>query len=196
MFQPTAFLDGENIVVIGNIPHYRYTGATYRDKLKNGLSLDYVFHQEDMVPNINEEVIELIESNEAGENLKFEDYEDNYGFYEQKEFQTLGLSRKGKRIPFKKRQARNMKKTMVKINGYADKLFSIEQELPDLAEKSLYNYSDNPEYDYDDLCSCCGYPIHSVYRTCRNTYGWLAEQVRTFDEGIYDDDDDDNWTYN
>lgn len=86
MFQPTEFIDKENIIVIDYVPHYRYTGTTYRDKLKNGLSLDYVFGLQDLVPIEDNEVVEEDELQESGENLKFADYEENYGFYEQKEF--------------------------------------------------------------------------------------------------------------
>ena len=156
MFQPTEFLDGENIVVINRVPHYRYTGATYRDKLKNGLSLDYVFYQQDMVPIVEEEIVEEVESHETVENSEFVDYEENYEFYEQKKFQVEGMMRKGKWIPFKKRQSRNVKKNMVKTNGYEDKLFAIEQELPNLFDESQieidydYDYYYDYGYDYDE----------------------------------------------
>lgn len=145
MFQPTDFLDGENIVVINNVPYFRYTGGTYKDKLKNGLSLDYVFYQQDMVPIVPKEAVKEIDSSESRESLEeYIDYEENYEFYEQKKFQITDMTRKGKWSPFKKRQARNMKKTMVKTNGYEDKLFVNERELPELFDESQI------EIDYDD----------------------------------------------
>ena len=101
MFQPTEFSDGENIIVIDYVPYYRYTGTTYKDKLKNGLSLDYVFDLQNFIlSEEDDEVMEEDELQESVENLKFADYEENYGFYEKKEYQTIGLAKKGKRLPF------------------------------------------------------------------------------------------------
>lgn len=149
MFQPTEFLDGENIIIIGNIPHYRYTGVTYKDKLKNGLSLDYVFYQEDMIPVRFKKSLKDVELKKANhDNIKFDDYEEYYGFYEQTENETLGLPKKGKRIKFKKRSEKNMKKNMFKTNGYSDKLFAVEQEIPDLYDKC------RDEIDYDSDWDC------------------------------------------
>ncbi len=203
MFQPTEFLDGENIVIIGRVPHYRYTGVTYRDKLKNGLSLDYVFDQQDMVPICPEESTKEIESNEVRENLELIDYEENHEFYEQKEFQTMGLSRKGKRAPFKKRQARNVKKNCIRQRGYEDKLFDIEQNVPNLSDKSQIdiNYY---EIDYD-VCYGCGDRIKFVYcdfdrcsRCGLRGSGFLTYSGFDTPNG-YDsayNSDDDNWSFN
>lgn len=157
MFQPTEFRDGKNIIIIDNIPRFRYTGSSYRDKLKNGLSLDYLFQLEDMIPIQDQEVVKEVKSNESEENFKYVDYEENYVFYEDKEFKILGLSRKGKWIPLKKRQSRNLKKNMVKTNGYEDKLFTLEQELPELFESQIVI-----DYD-DDYCSYCGCSICNVW---------------------------------
>ena len=204
MFQPTEFLDGENIVIIGRVPHYRYTGVTYRDKLKNGLSLDYVFDQQDMVPICPEESTKEIESNEVRENLELIDYEENHEFYEQKEFQTMGLSRKGKRAPFKKRQARNVKKNCIRQRGYQDKLFDIEQNMPNLSDKSQIeiNYDD---YDDYDVCYGCGDIIKFVYcdfdrcsRCGLRGSGFLTYSGFDTPNG-YDsayNSDDDNWSFN
>lgn len=171
MFQPTEFIDKENIIVIDYVPHYRYTGITYKDKLKNGLSLDYVFGLQDFVPIEDSEVYEVIEENESkeyGEDLKFVDYEENYSFYEQKEFKTIGLAKKGKRLPIKKRQARNSKKSNIKSKGYEDKLFNIEQNIPDLFDESQI------EIEYDNV---------SV-----DSYGYY--------NSYYDNYYDDDWSYN
>lgn len=152
MFQPTAFKDRENIIVVDYVPYYRYTGSSYRDKLKNGLSLDYVFYQQDLVPIMNEEIVEEVVSNEPREILEFADYEENYEFYEQKKFQVEGIIRKGKWIPFKKRQSRNVKKNKNKLHGYVDKLFAIEQNLPNLFDESQIeiDYEDASYISYDD----------------------------------------------
>jgi len=79
------------------------------------------------------------------------DYEDYYDFYEQNEFQTIPLARKGKWVSLKKRNARNLKKNSIRQNGYTDKLFTIEQHLSDISETNDINDDvyDNV-YDYDD----------------------------------------------
>lgn len=156
MFQPTEFSDAENIVVIDYIPYYRNNGSTYKDKLKNGLSLVYVFGLQDLVPIEDNEVVEEDETQEYGDNLKFADYEDKYRFYEQKEKQVIGLTKKGKRLPFKKRQARNVKKSNIKLKGYENKLFNIEQNIPDLFDESQI------EIDYDNF-SISSYDYYDNY---------------------------------
>lgn len=169
MFQPTEFIDGENIIVIVYVPYYRYTGTTYKDKLKNGLSLDYVFDLQNFIlSEEDDEVMEEDELQESRENLKFADYEENYSFYEQKEFKTIGLAKKGKRLPIKKRQARNSKKSNIKSKGYEDKLFNIEQNIPDLFDESQI------EIEYDNV---------SV-----DSYGYY--------NSYYDNYYDDDWSYN
>ena len=114
MFQPTEFRDGKNIIIINKIPYFRYTGSTYKDKLKNGLSLDYVFQQEVMIPIMYEESKVEIGKNTSIQNLEAIDYEEKYKFYEQKEFEAISLTRKGKWISHKNKQARNMKKKNIK----------------------------------------------------------------------------------
>ena len=166
MFQPNEFIDGENIIVIDYVPYYRNNGSSYKDKLKNGLSLVYVFGIQDLVPIEDNQPIEEIESDEYIEDLKFGDYEENYGFYEQKEFQTTGFTKKGKCLLFKKRQARNVKKSNIKSKGYEYKLFNIEQNLPDLFDESQI------EIDYDNVSVECDY------------------------NSEYSDNSDDYWSYN
>lgn len=176
MYQPTGFKDSENIIIINKIPYFRYTGSTYKDKLKNGLSLEYVFQQEDMIPNMDEESNVEIEENRSIQNLEAIDYEENYEFYEQKEFEAISLARKGKWMPFKNRQARNTKKKNIKSNGYADKLFVIEQNLPSLCHEWQI------EIDYDDI---------SVL-----SYGNYDYEYDEYDEYDYYYDYYDNWSYN
>jgi len=160
MYQPTGFKDSENIIIINKIPYFRYTGSTYKDKLKNGLSLEYVFQIEDMIPIICEESSVEIEENKSIKNFEDIDYEENYEFYEQKNFELTSFTRKGKWLPFKKRQARNKKKNNVKSNGYNDKLFVIQENLPNLFHTSqikldyenvsVISYeSTNHDYYYD-----------------------------------------------
>ena len=37
------FIDSNTIVIRNNIPYYYVTGTSYLDRLKNGISLDYMF---------------------------------------------------------------------------------------------------------------------------------------------------------
>ena len=169
MYQLTQFADSENIIIIDNMPYYCYTGTTYKDKLKNGLSLDYVFQQEDIIPIINDDPSKEVELYKIKENLELaHDYEDNYEFYDQNKFQTMGLIRKGKRLLSKKRQTRNRKKSNIKSNGYTEKLLVIEENLPQLFDKSQFNF-----YDKDNI-SIMSYD--------------------NYDEN-YDEKYDDSWTY-
>ncbi len=142
MFQPTEFLDGENIVIIDDVPHYRYTGVTsYKNKVKHGLSLDYVFYmQEDYMNDTdiekkeNSDNIEEYYNNDKCKKDIYIDYEENHDFYEQKELQTIKVGRKGKREPFKQKQSINMKKNCVRQCGYTDKLFNINQHLSNVVD--------------------------------------------------------------
>ena len=42
----SAFKDSQNIKIENGIPSYRYDGHSFRDKLKNDLTLDHVFKLE------------------------------------------------------------------------------------------------------------------------------------------------------
>lgn len=171
MFQPTQFMDGENIVIVDNVPYYRYTGVTYLERLKNGLSLDYVFQVQDLVPILEEEneTYEEQKSENVSKYLDiFDDYEANYEFYEKKEFEPMFPSKNGKWPGFKKRQARNQKKNPTRINGYNAKQFAIEQELADLFDKSQI------EIDYDDVS------VKSDKNRCNSYYSY------DYDDEYYD----------
>lgn len=154
MIHLTGFRDSENIIIRNGIPYFVYTGSSYKDKLKNGLSLEHVFEQEDIIPIVYEEVMKEVESDNSKENLDFVDYEEKYEFYEEKE--KGDLARKGKWIVFKKRESRNTKKNSIKINGYNDKLFNNDQNLPDL-------FDDHRCDMYDDFRDDNSIPFYSYY---------------------------------
>jgi hypothetical protein len=171
MSQVVKFIDGENIVIIDNVPHYRCAGSTYKDKLKNGLSFDYVFEQQDMILICPEETTE---TNETRENLCSIDYEEICEFYEQKKNQVEGITRKGKRVPFKKRQPRIVNKNRVRQRGYEDKLFDIEQNMPNLFDKKQ---------------NCKWTCAESVDTFCPIEFDICATHIRQ-------DDDNDDWSLN
>lgn len=164
MYHPKGFRDSENIIIIDNVPHFSCNGITYKDKLKNGLSLEYVFQQEDMILPIMDQPISIEAEPEQfkGNYLEFIDYEKKFMFYEEKEIKTIPLTKKGKYIPLKKRQNINFKKNLIKLKGYEDKLFDIEQNLPELFYepeiKYIYRYDCDrffrmAYYDDDDEAS-------------------------------------------
>lgn len=193
MYQPTGFKDYKNIIIINKIPYFRYTGSTYKDKLKNGLSLDYVFQLEDMIPIIDEEFNVEIEENISIQKLEAINYEENYDFYEQKEFEAMSFTRKrkGKWIPLKKRQARNTKKKNIKSNGYDDKLFAIEQNLPNLFHKSQI------EIDYENISVISNESRYLDYYNNHDNYYDYDDYSDNYSNNYYEYDDySDNWSYN
>lgn len=145
-FHPNNFSDSENIIIIDNIPYFHYPGTTYKDKIKNRLSLECLFEHENYIPkyiDLNEQPIEEDKDKTFNiKNVDLVDYGEKHDFYEKTEFKIFGTKRKGKRLPLKKKQARNIKKNTFKTNGYTNKLFTIEQNLPE-----LYYEPDNFEYD-------------------------------------------------
>ena len=163
MYQPKGFRDSENIIIIDNVPHFSYTGLTYKDKLKNGLSLEYIFQQEDIILPIMEQPITIeAEPDEfKGKYLEFIDYEEKFDFYQEKEVKTIHLTRKGKYITFKKRQNINFKKNLIKLTGYEGKLFDIEQNLPELIYEPEIKYI--YRYDCDRICRMAYYSDDNDY---------------------------------
>ena len=163
MYQPKGFRDSENIIIIDNVPHFSYTGLTYKDKLKNGLSLEYVFQHEDMILPIMDQPISIeTEPDEfKGNYLEFIDYEEKHDFYEKKEIKMIPLTRKGKYITFKKRQNINFKKNLITLKGYECKLFDIEQNLPELIYEPEIKYI--YRYDCDRICRMAYYSDDNDY---------------------------------
>jgi len=162
MYQPTEFNDGNHIIIKHNVPYYHYTGSTYKDKLKNGISLDYIFELEDSCKYLlfkeneyekdyDKKEQEKVLEEEINRIQSMIDYEEYYGLYEQNEYKTIPSMRKGKWTPFKKRNARNMKKNTIRQKGYADKLFTIEQHLSDNIDIDDANSCNEEEYlEYND----------------------------------------------
>lgn len=152
------FADSSNIKIIDNIPYYSFNGKSYLEKLKNGLSLDIVFAMEDgyglYVENkkniVNEEIIKQIQPNSY-----------RYKLYDEKYDYSINLhSRKGKKYNTKS-YCRNIKKNKIRQNGYNDKLYLIEINLPSVYDanfdlkyypyefnESINNLCDNYSRDY------------------------------------------------
>ena len=130
------FIDSNHFVIINNTPYYKYLTNSYRDKLKNGLSFDYVFSMED---NYNK----LKSSNDDNNNNNHDNHpnyvikpilRNNYCSYNIYEFHYLFPSKKrGKINNINKSSKRKSKKQKKKIqkNGYYDKIWNREQQLQD-----------------------------------------------------------------
>ena len=164
----TGFSDSNNIIIGDDkIAYFRYTGNTYKDKLKNGLSLDYVFYIEDNFPKEEEYILYKDEDNKNIEKNICNYYEEDADFYEKLEKLVIFKGvKKGKSNPLKKRKVRNMKKNCIKSNGNSYKLFIIEQNLGEL------NYDKDITYDlYDDNYSRDNYDYSFSDYYLNDNYG-------------------------
>jgi hypothetical protein len=130
------FMDAQNIVIIDDVPHFSFKGNSYLDKLKNGLSLDYVFMMEDSAVNSEEKLGEE-EDYKQLHPLKHELFAEEY------DCEVMPMPRKGKNN-IKTRSDKNMKKNKVKQNGYSDKLDMVEVNLPTIWD---------PDFDWHDFYS-------------------------------------------
>lgn len=148
------FMDSNNIVMVDDVPHFSYSGKSYLEKLKNGLSLDYVFFMEDFIIIQPEYKFEKnVEDYKQSQPFKHELFVEEY------DYDVMPMPRKGKKI-IKNRSDKNMKKNKVKQNGYNDKLHTIEDNLPetihltddDCNDDYYYSvYDSNESVDEDDF---------------------------------------------
>jgi len=164
----TGFSDSNNIIIGDDkIAYFRYTGNTYKDKLKNGLSLHYVFYIEDNFPKKEECILYKDEDNKNIEKNICNYYEEDADFYEKLEKLVIFKGvKKGKSNPLKKRKVRNMKKNCIKSYGNSYKLFIIEQNLGEL------NYDKDITYDlYDDNYSRDNYDYSFSDYYLNDNYG-------------------------
>lgn len=132
------FMDAQNIIIINDVPHFSFKGNSYLEKLKNGLSLDFVFSMEDSAVT-PEEKPSLVEEEKQFQPLKHELFAEEY------DCEPFSMPRKGKNL-IKKRSDKNMKKNKVKQNGCDDKLHNIEVNLPSIWDP---DFDWNEYYDSD-----------------------------------------------
>lgn len=136
------FMDAENIVIIDGIPHFLFNGNSYLERLKNGLSLDFVFEMEESSINLDDNIEEKVEEKQIEPN-KYELFDEEYDYDI-----SINNNRKGKNF-IKIINNKNTKKNKIRQNGYDDKLHVIETNLP-----SIYDIDRDLEYypfDIDDL---------------------------------------------
>lgn len=154
------FMDSDNIIIINDIPHFYYSGKSYLERLKNGLSFDYVFMMEDTAISYecvleNEDKTEKKTSCFQHKFLEEDDYDyDKMTFSNRKNRKInkgkkkyiLSMPTKCKcKCSIKRRSSRNMKKNKIKQTGYDDKLHVIEVNLPTICEEN--EIGDNEDLD-------------------------------------------------
>ena len=141
MYHPSGYLDSSNIVIYNKNAYYYIIGTSYKDKLKNSLSLEYVFRQEDNDSYITDDpIIEIISKDIPNKRLS-----NKFDYYE---FNDYNYSKRKKKIN-KKFNMRNLKKNKIRQNGYSDKIFNITQNLPELYDEEHRIYYINEEDDDD-----------------------------------------------
>lgn len=120
------FVDSNNFVIINNTPYYKYLTNSYRDKLKNGLSFDYVFLMEDNYNKLNSSNNYDNHLNNLIKPIIRNDYY-SYNIYE------FPLKKRGKiKNKIKERRNKSKKqKNKIQRNGYYDKLWNRKQQLQD-----------------------------------------------------------------
>jgi hypothetical protein len=171
------FMDAQNIVIINDVPHFSMKENTYLAKLKNGLSLDYVFFMEDSAVNADDENFEEKVEESQYQPLKHELFDEVY------DIDILPMPRKGKKS-IKKEGSTNLKKNKIRQNGFNDKLYTIQSNASYLYYGWSYNecklYCDDDAIDCDNVFDC-GYDYYDD-----DYYN---------DNYVYNDDEYDNWSY-
>lgn len=122
------YIDSDNFVTIDNTPYYKCLTNSYRDKLKNGLSFDYVFLMEDSYSSvIHQKNIDISPKSNCNNNNQV--IRNDYYYYNTCELNYF--------IPFKKRgQIKNnsnkrkakQQKNRIQKNGYYDKIWNRDQQ--------------------------------------------------------------------
>jgi hypothetical protein len=155
------FIDSENIILENGDPRFSYLGVSYRDKLKNGLPLEYVFKLQDHCSTFEANV-------SVTRRVRFDDCLNIIIGFDSAEYEsddeyddpdiTFPKKRKGKWNPPKKKGGSNLKKNKIKQEGYIDKLYNREEVFNvdfDFEEREIeYDiYNDDYDYDYYDSYS-------------------------------------------
>ena len=156
------FKDSQNIIIENGVPKYSYKGLSYRDKLKNGISLDHAFELEnycstfEISVSVNQRVTfaDCLITNIVLDSSELETEEPDI---------TFPKKRKGKWSSLKKAVASNFKKNRRKQLGHSDKLFNLQQN----TNFEFDSESIDDEYDYyDDDSSYQGNNYRTVHTDC------------------------------
>jgi len=138
----SGFSDSSNIKLVDGLPHFHYTGKSYLERLKNGLSLDLVFAMEESTVAENSDL-------EVEEDYK-QPLPNNHELYDEEyEREALPMPRKGKKIYRKRSTSRNYKKNNLKKNGNDDKQHIVNVNLAPECNDEWINSDYDYDYDYD-----------------------------------------------
>ena len=142
----SSFIDAQNIIIKDGQPIFYYTGNSYLEKLKNGISLDTILGFESYCLSFYEPK-PILKEKEREEDILVESSNtiDNYEYTEKYDKVSFPKERKGKWNHIKNLHNKQFKKNRNKQLGYSDKLFDREQ---------LTLEEESEEYDYDDNISC------------------------------------------
>ena len=160
MYQLAGYSDSDNIIIDpnSNRAYFHYTGTSYRDRLKNGLLLEKVYEQEESYVLEAESIVVNAKTQplQSSKPCKYDDSINLTHIYDQDEYKKR-KNRSKKHI----KKNMNKKKHKIRQNGYSDKLFVLEQNLPkeyDEKEDSYYYIENDIYYQHNSLrlvCFCC-----------------------------------------
>ena len=178
MYHPTGFSDSQNIIIKNNVPCYYYTGSSYFEKLKNGLSLEETYIDLTFINQNNSFIIENKREESKPKIIK------NI-YYEKYDNIDINLKKKiSKNKPIKKQKKYEGKKYKNRQIGYKIKLLNNNDNLvqPCLdneidKEEKLIDKINNTNEDFinfinevDDYTTISDYDDNYFYDEDNNEY--------------------------
>lgn len=159
MYQLTGYSDSDNIIIDqnSNRAYFHYEGTSYRDRLKNGLSLEQVYEQEDPFVLETESIVVSTKTPPSPLLMSCK-YDENVNIIYDQDDHKKRKNRYKKNV---EKKNMNKKKNKIRQNGYSDKLFVLEQNMPQEYDekKDYYFYIENDiYYSHNSLrseCLCC-----------------------------------------
>jgi hypothetical protein len=141
-------MDSQKFIIENGVPKFYYSGTSYLEKLKNGLSLDYVFELENYCSTFEMNIINT--SSVQFTDCTCKNMVLKSSRLEKEEVEIVfPKKRKGKWVPLKKKLTSNFKKNRCKQLGNTDKLFNLEQNT--IFEFDSEAIDEEYEVDDDDL---------------------------------------------
>lgn len=152
MSHPEGFSDSEHIVIRNNEAFFYYSGNSYKERLKNGTSLEYMFQIENN--NVVTNKIETFNNPiKTTINVKHYNINDKYDVLDKK----LKPKKKEKKTtkPYNKNKPKPYKKNTIRQKGYDYKLFTIIKQddcvhIDDMLLKFKYLIDDDIHQNQED----------------------------------------------
>lgn len=177
MYHPAGFSDSQNIIIKNNIPCYYYSGSSYLEKTKNGISIENTF---DILSFINQKNSLIIENKREESKPKII----KNIYYEKYDNIDINLKKKvSKNKPIKKQKKYEGKKYKNRQIGYKIKLLNnndnLVQPCLDKEEKLIdkinkENKTDNDFINFinevNDYTSVSDYDDNYYYDEDNNEY--------------------------